>query len=224
MMQRGDARPSTRRHWLTRTMAPLATENLAWCVIEETAIFLDIDRDRYFRLPEERNREFLQDHGHGPAKLPAQPASLPRLSRLEAPTRQSPAMYDGAFRLGDVARAIWLQRRVERRLVNTSLAATLQHVRRLRDQRSGPGGSLPKGAARDVRAFEHAKLIRTAADRCLPRSLALALALARHDCATQVVLGVKLAPFGAHCWTQLNDQVLNDEVEEVARYSPILVV
>ena len=68
------------------------------------------------------------------------------------------------------------------------------------------------------------RLLRTAADRCLSRSIALALCLARHHCRANVILGVKLAPFAAHCWAQHGDAVLNDELEEVRRYQPILVL
>ncbi|HCY01912.1 MAG TPA: lasso peptide biosynthesis B2 protein, partial [Erythrobacter sp.] len=31
-------------------------------------------------------------------------------------------------------------------------------------------------------------------------------------------------PFGAHCWVQHGEAVLNDTAEEVLRYTPILVV
>lgn len=75
-----------------------------------------------------------------------------------------------------------------------------------------------------VRAFEQARLLRSTADRCLPRSIALALCLTAKQCRVHVVLGVKLAPFSAHCWVQDGGAVLNDSLEEVQRYSPILVV
>jgi hypothetical protein len=35
---------------------------------------------------------------------------------------------------------------------------------------------------------------------------------------------VKLEPFGAHCWIQDDDTVLNDTVEVVRQYTPVLVV
>ena len=67
-------------------------------------------------------------------------------------------------------------------------------------------------------------MLRTAADRCLPRSIALALRLARHGFAAQLVIGVRTNPFGAHSWTQHEGAVLNDSVEEVLRFKPILIV
>lgn len=75
-----------------------------------------------------------------------------------------------------------------------------------------------------VRAFEYARLLRTAADRCLARSIALAGCLAAIGDRCHVVLGVTCPPFSAHCWAQQGDTVLNDTLEEVQRYTPILVV
>ena len=75
-----------------------------------------------------------------------------------------------------------------------------------------------------VRAFEHARLLRSAADRCLPRSIALKLRLAKLRHRTHLVIGVKDRPFGAHAWVQHGDIVLNDSLEEVRRYTPILII
>jgi hypothetical protein len=75
-----------------------------------------------------------------------------------------------------------------------------------------------------VKAFESGALIRSAVDRCLPRSIALARVLARYGCRCEVVLGVKLRPFAAHCWVQTEQLVLNESVEEAARYTPILIL
>lgn len=38
------------------------------------------------------------------------------------------------------------------------------------------------------------------------------------------VFGVKLDPFMAHCWVQFGDFVLNDRLEHIADYKPILIV
>ena len=134
------------------------------------------------------------------------------------------ATAQGPFRLADVARAIASQRRVERRLSKGSLRSVLGEFSRLSNACSTSELAEGGGAARAVRAFELARLLRSPANRCLPRSIALANCLASHGVTAQVVLAVKLAPFAAHCWTQLGDTVLNDTPEEVARYTPILVV
>lgn len=195
----------------------------AWCVIDRTAVFLDIGEDRYFRLAETENERFLAGAGSGLAG-PHQPASFPLPSSWQPPLRRNPAMDEGQFRLGDVAGALWMQRRVERRLAARSFERVLTELRDTLDSRSPAGSMEPERAARQIRAFQLARLLRTGADRCLPRSIALALCLARHRCRAHVVLGVKLAPFAAHCWAQSHDEVLNDELEEVRRYTPIIVL
>jgi hypothetical protein len=117
-----------------------------------------------------------------------------------------------------------VQKHSERRLAARSLSEAVTQLRRVKSKcgvhEIAPGSP----AARILRAFEYAKVLRSAADRCLPRSIALGLCLARIDVSCDVIIGVKLGPFAAHCWVQAGDEVLNDSVEEVARFTPILVV
>lgn len=126
--------------------------------------------------------------------------------------------------MADVASAIWFQKRTEKRLSSSSFSAIIFGLSRTLQGTEANSAPDSCGAARVISAFEHARLIRTAADRCLPRSIAMALRLARYGYRADVVLGVKLAPFAAHCWVQCGDEVLNDSLEEVQRYVPILVI
>lgn len=196
----------------------------AWCVIDGIAVGLDIAADRYFRLNEAQNAQFLADASPEVFDRPRQPASFPLPHDWELPQSRSAAIDDGSFRLGDVARSLWMQRRVERRLETRTFAQVLSEVRDTVGGRTVEDIVQSTQVYRDIRAFQNARLLRTAADRCLSRSIALALCLARHGCRAHVVLGVKLAPFAAHCWAQNRGEVLNDEVEEVRRYTPILVL
>jgi hypothetical protein len=59
---------------------------------------------------------------------------------------------------------------------------------------------------------------------CLSDSIALLDLLARRGLAADLVFGVKLNPFAAHCWVQAGDVVLNETVECVRRHTEILVV
>lgn len=61
-------------------------------------------------------------------------------------------------------------------------------------------------------------------DRCLRWSIAMVNYLAARDCYPSLVLGVKMTPFSAHAWVQLDDLVLNDGLDQVLPYTPILVV
>ncbi|MEW4468971.1 lasso peptide biosynthesis B2 protein [Parasphingorhabdus sp. JC815] len=198
--------------------------DLAWCDLGGTLIFLDIAKDRYYCLAEACNREaFHQLEQAGLGRF-QQPACWPKPADWTAPVRTSAAVSNGVFRLPDIARAIWIQRRTERRLTSTSFAATLSNLRCLKDAVDRKALKSRRTAAQNIRAFEHARLLRTAADRCLPRSIALAWCLASDGERTNLVIGVKLAPFSAHCWVQSGNEVLNDSVEEVLRYQPILII
>jgi hypothetical protein len=59
---------------------------------------------------------------------------------------------------------------------------------------------------------------------CLFDSLALLHFLARYQVFPQWVYGVKLEPFAAHCWVQVGDLVVNDIVDNVRDYTPIMCV
>lgn len=198
--------------------------DLAWCAIDGELIFLDIAADRYFRLPQRENLLALASIERRAFSLSRQPAGLPLPADWSAPESTSPHLGSGDFGLGAVARALWMQKRVEARLAKRPLASVLFDLRSTVERHAGSPASSTGAVARTVRAFEQARLLRTAADRCLPRSIALALALAGRGVRVHTVLGVKLAPFAAHCWVQAGDEVLNDTLEEVLRYQPILVV
>jgi Transglutaminase-like superfamily len=61
-------------------------------------------------------------------------------------------------------------------------------------------------------------------DECLHDSLAVLEFLARHGLFPSWVFGVRARPFAAHCWVQSDGVVLNDSVEHVKTYVPIMVV
>ncbi|MBO6767374.1 MAG: lasso peptide biosynthesis B2 protein [Erythrobacter sp.] len=196
--------------------------DIAWCRIGNQIIFLDIANDRYFRLSEDRNctliESLIQNGGpqwHQPPRFPlpadwSEPAASAKLAK--------------EFRLGLVAKALWVQRRIEKRIASRSLVIVLDELRDLISRRTQTLPELSAGGEAMVQAFEQAKLIRTAADRCLPRSIALAICLASLGDRSSIVIGVRTPPFGAHCWAQKGSVVLNDSLEEVRRFEPILVV
>ena len=62
------------------------------------------------------------------------------------------------------------------------------------------------------------------APNCLTDSLALASFLSRRSVSWQLVFGVKLDPFAAHCWLQDDGAVLNDAADSVSTFTPILVI
>lgn len=196
----------------------------AWCQIDGTLIFLDIARDRYCQLADLENHNMLDQLQQSGFAAWHQPACLPRPSAFIEAKRTSDAIGKGAFNLAEVARALWVQRRVERRLKARGFGPTLCHLCQILNSRHTEMPVSADAAQRVISAFDQAGLIRTAADRCLPRSIALAICLASRGVRVQLIIGVKIAPFGAHCWVQAGEEVLNETVEEVLRYYPILAI
>ncbi|GIL38048.1 lasso peptide biosynthesis B2 protein [Roseiterribacter gracilis] len=72
--------------------------------------------------------------------------------------------------------------------------------------------------------FLHARYYYPADRICLRDSFLLMNVLLAHGVAADWVFGVQADPFAAHCWVQIGDLVINDDVERVARFTPILVV
>ena len=65
--------------------------------------------------------------------------------------------------------------------------------------------------------------IYTAHNRCLVDSLILAEFLHRYGYPARLVIAIEPMPFSAHAWVQLGECVIDDTVEAVRRFAPILV-
>lgn len=59
--------------------------------------------------------------------------------------------------------------------------------------------------------------------KCLLRSFLLLRLLRRQGHDAMWVFGVTTWPFAAHCWLQVEDLVLDDELDRIAAYTPIMV-
>jgi hypothetical protein len=59
---------------------------------------------------------------------------------------------------------------------------------------------------------------------CLLRSALLMRFLRAGGLDADWVFGVRLHPFAAHCWVQVDEVCLNDDVERLSAYAPIMVV
>jgi len=80
-------------------------------------------------------------------------------------------------------------------------------------------------ARRATEAFIRMRpLLFGAQDACLYDSLALTRFLSYYRQYPGCVIGVRTAPFGAHCWVQEAGFVFNDAPEYVRRFTPILAI
>jgi hypothetical protein len=213
--------------------------DLTFCFVQQRAIFLDVAADRYFsldgpagdsfsRLVAEKPlspaddealtrlvaRGILESKGAGSVVAPCRHPA-PRHSYLDA-HRTSP----GARRLPSVA---WHLAATNLRLRRLPLAHMVQRVA-LAKKRSGmrpPGGGDLRKLAQ---TYEWTRRFIMPLDRCLVRAIALAGQAAGAGHRIDLVFGVQLRPFGAHCWVEYEGMVLDDRLDHVRNFTPILAV
>lgn len=211
-------------------------DGVSWCLCAGRAVFLDLERDRFFCLSPDRDAAFRSwaqgvEPGAAPAfeQLCQSGLLVPDANggQLPAPATLIEATCDlaidprGKARLGDIAGAVLAQYRASRRLRCLSLQAILAASRA---PRSISAGDAIARAGYLAAAFSAAGLLLRTADRCLPRAIAMRDRCHRAGIAPALVFGVRRDPFAAHCWVQLEDAVLVGDLEQVRLFTPILVV
>ncbi len=146
--------------------------------------------------------------------------------RLDLPRRELLADAAGSL-AGPVS--------IARFLIAAATAATLlrclpfegviERVKRRNHRRTERGGTDGARATQLVARFAALQpMLFSRRDACLFNSLALIEFLAPHGLHPQWVFGVQGRPFAAHCWVQDGDVLLNDTLEHVRRYTPIMVL
>lgn len=179
-------------------------------------------------MPSPQNLEFLQYQNAAAAPAPSEQVRTLLETFVPCPPLAMPNNNLGTDPKFS-ANAIWLTRAATTyaasvvRLKNAGLAASLDH---LANQRCGPStrSTAETMYRRIAAAFETLSPICGRADTCLPRSIAFKLLAQAKGLAPMLVFGVKRDPFAAHCWVQDGGIVLNDTVEHVRIYTPILIV
>lgn len=79
-------------------------------------------------------------------------------------------------------------------------------------------------AMADARLFDHWMPWVPGQGQCLYRAYLLRAFLASRGRGATWVFGVRTWPFSAHCWLQVGDVLLDDDLDRVALYTPILAV
>jgi hypothetical protein len=206
--------------------------------IRGRAIVLDLNRDRYLALPPALARAAAVFTSATPPPLDddatfevavralvAQgilapyPANRPR--RPEAPPGEPATTLwpsDAAESYASPAAVHLALAQVWWRLRTHRLADTITWIRRERRR----SGSRDDQAALDT--YYAARPWFPVKPICRLDALALYLYLAREGCNPQLIFGVMLEPLAAHCWVQVETQVVNEPHEVVAGYTPIMVI
>lgn len=209
-------------------------EGLTFCRVDGRFIFLDLPRDRYFCLSPTADQAFLdvtagdspmwvaaalrdgllRETAHDTPPVACTPPALPRASLHDSHDMVSWTRVLGALTRRSASRA-WLRAR--------PLEAVLDRVQERKSSRADV--ELPEAqVSRLAAAYRRAGMLISAQDQCLATSLAVAWQLAGLGATPHLIIGVKLRPFQAHCWVQLGDVVVNDQLDAVRLFTPILVV
>jgi hypothetical protein len=95
-----------------------------------------------------------------------------------------------------------------------------------RARRGAPAAQVrdPAETHRLARVFRRAAVWLPMSRKCLVRSFVLLRFLQRCGHDARWVFGVRTWPFAAHCWLQLGDTALDDTLERLCAYQPILSV
>lgn len=112
---------------------------------------------------------------------------------------------------------------VDWQLRRNALSRTLARIERRRVESTTPICNA-EYATKLVAAFKALRPLYPRPYLCLFESLALLEFLADYNFFPRMVFGVIADPFQAHCWLQEGSAVLNDDLERVGRYKPILSV
>jgi len=206
---------------------------LSFGVADGRAIFLDVIADRYFCYPTELNTQFL-------GLVDGKPIDSvdPRLQKLFDAPHSTPLVPTAIEPISGEALAVpgarWHVRPFLVALFYMGLAqfwlkkglatclARLERHHHLRDYGWQTVPRVPLSTL--IQAFDATRILVTAQDQCLSRSIALSLFLAAFGYRTDLVIGVRPRPFAAHCWVQAKGRVLNDSADTVRAYVPVRVV
>ena len=214
---------------------------LSFCIASDRAIFLDLPRNRYFCLSPRANDAFVSlvdgtappasadlIRNILPANLLAPPLAEGRPLRTQAPLALSDSLIEqssGRPSMMTMSQALLQLAVTAASLKILPLARIVAAIEREKQAARHLASAVISPALTDiVAAYERANLHVARHDRCLPRSIAMARHLLRAGIIPTLVLAVMVRPFQAHCWVQFEDHVLNDHLDNVRNFTPILIV
>ena len=220
-------------------MPPMSSVH--FCRVGTRAVFLDIRANRYFALPEKPNTSFVSAIGDcvmgtvSRGELAALKTGMndplafkgtvgvqefqafPAATSDHAPDSNSVPIP--ALLLLQVAIACFSAKLLVRLCPLHWLLARIGHNHPYKQQ--PPSTQMPDHLAG---AFQRVQLLMGKDGNCLPHTLAFVWLSRRLGYAPRLVIGVRTNPFGAHCWCQDGQVVLNDQFENVRTYQPILIL
>lgn len=189
---------------------------LAYGLVQGQPLFLDLEADSYFLLADEEDAV-----APAPIGASARRAGLPAEAEPTSPDLPPASLLDQEVRprFSTAVLQLWLtRRRVRRQLSRRPLASILADLQK---PRSGAFTSR-RSVAHDALAFARARPLIPGQPHCLLDSLCLLSWLKHRMASATLVFGAKLDPFAAHCWVEGDGMLLNDRLDTVEKFTPIL--
>ncbi|MGN6227487.1 MAG: lasso peptide biosynthesis B2 protein [Dyella sp.] len=218
-------------------------DDLSCCVVDDSLIFLDVARDRYFSLTGplgEALRRLQAQESVDPTLINeliergiltevADPVPDPTPASIQLPARSAIEQdHDACERLSaaavlEVSAFVWSTRR---KLRTRSFKANLDEAIAYRERKTEPSKnekSLPseQSLLRAAWQFTQARRYVPIDPICLLDSLSMLRFLSRRALRAHIVFGVTAEPFAAHCWVQAGDIVLNETLSDAIAHTPI---
>ncbi|TPE62602.1 lasso peptide biosynthesis B2 protein [Sandaracinobacter neustonicus] len=222
-------------------MGLMLRPGVSYCEVAGRLIFLDLEADRYFCLGRRAEAAFRAATA-GLAEAGEQDDALLSLTQSGMLISTSDDSRPSACRglempetslLDDIRAGAPVSLRIAalRDLATTHFALRWRPLnvvlRRLAQQKSRAATRLSTErvtAQAVAAAFDWSSAIVRSHGRCLPRSIAVAQRLARLGISADLVVGVSLYPFAAHSWVQCSSALVNDRLDGVRHFTPILVI
>ena len=205
---------------------------LSFGLVDGRPIFMDDQGDAYFQLGKEEEKRFLEEiANHSPfaaGKAPGAPAFGSEDALI---VRADPPAPDGSLLdqltppgrppVREVLRAIRLTLSARSKVARHPISRVLSSLTapRFPDETVAARTSLADEALK----FLAARRLVPLSPNCLSDSLALLHWLGSAS-GLRLIFGVKLDPFAAHCWVQLNQLLINERPDQVASFRPVRVI
>jgi hypothetical protein len=232
----------------------ILSEHIAWCSRDGQIVLLDLKSDQYLSLNDRAGAAFLCLLGYEDATYLTEKPARDELRRAAREfvfrgifTQKS---FEGKF--GRRSQAIPPQREINADSIGLAPALNLSSVlafwsaacraaialrclpisrvvqlvrQRRPEEIASPSEPVIAELENSVATFARLRpWAFSSRDACLFEALAMLQFLAGSRIYPSWVFGVQVAPFCAHCWVQLGDLVIDDTVEHVRGYTPIMVV
>jgi hypothetical protein len=223
------------------------------CLDGDQVVLLDLKQDRYFSFDSAKSRglhAIVAGWPVQPGEETAEVAASARIAesllergllvRPECPTGSpSPALPKAknellpddylespSRRLGHLGAFVAATAIATLMLRVRSLERAVHRVRRRKARRQPQSVTFDAERTRELMTVfaDLRPFLFSSRDQCLFESLVLIEFLALYGVFPSWVFGVRARPFAAHCWVQQESVVLNDTLEHLGRYTPIMAV